>query len=252
METRAADANDLAAAAKTSTGYSTQSFGDGPSTCCQKGVETAFDSYFRSEVDLSNMCYRGSCNLAGRSLSGTPSCSASVIKGDFFTQVKTNLADPGSAWQYFGSETGTASMFPASYAGDNNCPNDPYDPRLRSWYVQALTTYPMDVVIIVDKSGSMAAGGRMDAAHKAVKTILSMLRPYDRVAVTPFDSAASSPITSGVSCIDNKHLAFATSKNVAALKGFVDTISPGGATMYSYALRFAREIFEASDANIKS
>ena len=43
-----------------------------------------------------------------------PTCSKAAIKGDVFTEVKNNLEDPGAAWQYFGSETGVASMFPAS------------------------------------------------------------------------------------------------------------------------------------------
>ena len=137
-------------------------------------------------------------------------------------------------------------MFPASYAGDQNCPDDPYDPRLRPWYVQALTTNPMDVVIVLDKSGSMSINGRMESAKKAVKSILSMLRPYDRFSVVPFDSAASAQILTGATCMDQKSLAFATSKNIHQMKAFVDTVEPGGGTMYGYALRFAKEIFAAS------
>lgn len=243
---RATDANTLAAKAKTSQTYPLNSLGDGPGSCCEKLPESGFDHYFKSEVTLSHMCYRGDCNLAGRSLSGSPNCANAVIKGDFFTEVKGNLNDAGAAWQYFGSETGVASMFPASYAGDNNCPDDPYDPRLRPWYVQALTTNPMDVVIVLDKSGSMAINGRMESAKKAVKSILSMLRPYDRFSVVPFDSASTAQIMSGADCMDQKNLAFATSKNINQMKAFIETVQPGGGTMYGYALRFAKEIFAAS------
>ena len=156
-----------------------------------------YNHYFKSEVVVNDMCYRGSCNLAGRSLEGTPSCSNAVIKGNFFTEVKGNLNDAGAAWQYFGSETGVASMFPASYAGEDNCPHDSYDPRLRPWYVQALTTSPIDVVIILDKSGSMQYNNRMQTAIKAVNSILSMLRPYDRFAVVPFDNSPVQNVNTG-------------------------------------------------------
>ena len=201
-------------------------------------------NYFKAEVDRNEICYRGSCDLGGRSLlSGSPTCSKAAIKGDFFTEVKNNLDDPGAAWQYFGSETGVASMFPASYAGDDNCPDDQYDPRLRPWYVQALANAPMDVVIVIDKSGSMTVNKRMETTKSAVKSILSMLRPYDRFSVVPFDSEAEAVINTGAVCMDEKKLAFATSKNVNQMKAFVETIQPGGGTMYSYALRFAREIF---------
>jgi hypothetical protein len=206
LATRAADASSLADKASTSQTYSTNSNGDGPSSCCKKSIESGYDSYFKSEVSLNDMCFRGECNMAGRSLAGSPSCSKSVIKGDFFDEAKGNLGDPGAAWQYFGSETGVATMFPSSYAGDDNCPKDPYDPRLRPWYVQALTTTPMDVVIILDKSGSMKLNNRMKTAIKAVNSILSMLRPYDRFSVVPFDSAAVSMIQTGENCLDQKKI----------------------------------------------
>ena len=129
--------------------------------------------------------------------------------------------------------------------GDDNCPDDQYDPRLRPWYVQALANAPMDVIIVIDKSGSMTVNKRMETTKSAVKSILSMLRPYDRFSVVPFDSEAEAVINTGAVCMDEKKLAFATS-NVNQMKAFVETIQPGGGTMYSYALRFAREIFEAS------
>ena len=236
LESRAADAIGLANAAKVSSTHSTNNYGDGPDSCCNKKHEIGYNHYYKSEVDMQNMCYRGTCDLSGsgRSLSGDPSCSKAVVDGAFFQEVKNNMNDPGAAWQYFGAEAGVSTMFPASFPGNKYCPNDPYDPRLRPWYVQALTTNPLDVVIILDKSGSMMINNRMESAKKAVKSILSMLRPYDRFAVTPFSDSINPSVQTGSSCMDSHNLAFATGKNIGMMKDYVGKLNSNGGTMYSY------------------
>uniref|UniRef100_H2ZN00 Uncharacterized protein n=1 Tax=Ciona savignyi TaxID=51511 RepID=H2ZN00_CIOSA len=68
---------------------------------------------------------------------------------------------PGLKWQYFGSEHGVFTHYPASYI--SSC-NTTYDNRFRPWYVQASTPKPKDVIIAIDKSGSMLTNNRIGAA----------------------------------------------------------------------------------------
>ena len=56
---------------------------------------------------------------------------------------------------------------------------------LRPWYVEAATVIPKDIVVAIDRSGSM--GGKknmMSIAREAAKTVVGTLNPNDRVRVT--------------------------------------------------------------------
>ena len=89
-----------------------------------------------------------------------------------------NLEDqPSLKWQYFGSEKGLTTQFPASKSDD--CSS--YDNRFRPWYVETATPIPKHVVIVIDKSGSMQSRNRMQIAKEAAKTVLDTLNPRDMV-----------------------------------------------------------------------
>ena len=55
----------------------------------------------------------------------------------------------------------------------------------RPWYVETVSPEPKDVVIVVDKSGSMA-NGLLDIAKEAAKTVLGTMNPKDRVSYSDF------------------------------------------------------------------
>ena len=92
LESRAADAIGLANAAKTSTTHSTNNYGDGPQSCCNRDTEIGYNHYFKSEVDMQNMCFRGVCDLSGasRSLSGTPTCDKAVTSWHIYGLEMSN------------------------------------------------------------------------------------------------------------------------------------------------------------------
>ncbi|MHA2105376.1 MAG: VWA domain-containing protein [Candidatus Hodarchaeales archaeon] len=88
---------------------------------------------------------------------------------------------PGQVWLYMGFESGFHRSFPwHSYSCS-------YDPRIRPWYVGAVTG-AKDVVLIFDTSGSMA-GAPLENTKKAAKLVTRTLGPRDRVNVLTFSGS---------------------------------------------------------------
>ena len=88
--------------------------------------------------------------------------------------------NPVIKWQYFASEEGMLSNFPA-FEDTADCRS--YDPRFRPFYVETATHESKDVVLVIDTSGSMH-GNRITVAKAAAKTVLSTMNPRDRVSDT--------------------------------------------------------------------
>ena len=225
--------------------------------CCEIGRaisdEAYYNTYYKQTVSVTKMCSRGYCRAAqaGRVLSGTPSCSKSVLGQEFLDTASNNsYHNDGGAWQYFGSELGVYTTFPAATPGEAACGDnnvDEYDPRVRPWYLTALADKPMDVAIIFDKSGSML-GERIVSAKKAVKGIMQMLRPYDRFGVAAFSSGVNHEEAETNHTCHKQQLSYATSQNVKEIGLWVDQIEPMGATNYTHGINFAKKMFANAPA----
>ena len=145
-----------------------------PSECCQitnsqSGLE--YDSRFRTKVDFSRVCVK----IPEGAQSSTEHVSDSVVN-----KMKQMMGQyPFIKWQYFASEEGIYTNFPAFEDGAD-CRS--YDPRFRPFYVETATPKPKDVVLVIDKSGSMV-GSRIRLAKEAAKTFLSTMNPRDRVGI---------------------------------------------------------------------
>jgi len=236
----------LELAANSSTAYPLSS---APITNCAQlnslTDELVYSPFYKSEVNLHKTCWTGECKIDSerkRDLSGTASCTAVVLDDTFSNGARSNLENrnEGGAWQYFGSESGGFSVFPAHLQTAESA--DSYDPRLRDWYVNALVKKPLDVVIVIDKSGSMAINDRMENTKLAVVQIINMLRPTDRIALTAFSDDVDSFTTTGIECQRTK-LSFATSDAKVALTAWTMTVQPGGFTYYSRGLNNAQSFF---------
>lgn len=96
-------------------------------------------------------------------------------------------------WNFMGmQETGMYRNWPLIYqcrteAQCSGCS----DPRFRSWYASAASG-PKDVVLVLDKSGSMASAGRMARMKTAAQWVINTLSEHDYAQVVAFSSEAES------------------------------------------------------------
>ncbi len=154
------------------------SYGRSPSylrqwECCKtKDISDylEYDSRFRQKVDLDKACVK---------ISGSARSNRRYLDNIFVKEMKKMLNDyPFIKWQYFGSEEGMLTIFPAF---EDKAACSSYDPRFRPWYVETATPEPKDVILVIDTSGSMGTTF-MKIAKEAAKTVLNTMNPRDRVS----------------------------------------------------------------------
>ncbi|XP_059050902.1 voltage-dependent calcium channel subunit alpha-2/delta-3 isoform X1 [Achroia grisella] len=164
-----------------------------------------------------------------------------VIKGIHWSEgldthfINNYQSDPTLSWQYFGSSTGFMRHYPAmKWRAD---PVDIYDCRTRAWYMEAAAS-PKDVVILVDRSGSMT-GQRRDIAKHVVTNILDTLGNNDFVNVMTF----ADTVEEIVPCFEDS-LVQATLGNLRELKLGLDNFETMEIANFSAALTRAFELLE--------
>ena len=100
-----------------------------------------------------------------------------------------------------------------------------------------ITTTPSDareVVLLVDRSYSMAMGDRWPRAQAAAREVLDGLRDGDRVTLAFFDATAAPAAPAG--------------SDAATVRTVLDAARPGvGVTRYAPALRLAQQVLGESD-----
>ena len=143
--------------------------------CCKAKYFSSnleYDARFRQRVDHVKACVK---------ISGSARANRRYLDNLFVQKMKRILLDhPFVKWQYFGSEEGMLTLFPA-FEDEAPCPS--FDPRFRPWYVETATPEPKDVVLVIDTSGSMTTA-LMNVAKEAAKTVLSTMNPRDRVCTS--------------------------------------------------------------------
>ena len=91
-----------------------------------------------------------------------------------------------------------------------------------------------DLVVVLDRSGSMAAENRLPYAKEAVRSLVSRLHADDRFALVTFDSVA----------VVNIELSSVTEAMREQILRRVNTIQPGSSTNISDGLLKARALFK--------
>lgn len=96
---------------------------------------------------------------------------------------------------------------------------------------------PLDVTLVIDRSGSMSAEGRMEYVQRGLNKLTDQLVPGDRIDLTLFDSSVCTPIESFVVGRDDP----------AVLRREIERMQPRGSTDLDAGLREAYRIQTSRD-----
>ena len=137
--------------------------------------------------------------------------------------------------RHFGSHNGGVfRLSPATHYG--NC--NEFDPRIRPWYVAA-SSGPKNIIMVLDKSGSMFFDGKMDALKDAAKRVIDTASVADRIAIISFNDTASE-------ISDGGYLYVANNESKTILKDLVDEMVPRGGTNFYDAFVTAFDVLDRS------
>lgn len=95
---------------------------------------------------------------------------------------------------------------------------------------------PSDIIVVLDRSGSMAAENKLPYAKEAVRSVVEQLQAADRFALVTFASYAT--VNTALT-----HVSAAMREQIAAQ---LDSLRPGDATNISDGLLKARDLLEGS------
>lgn len=170
-------------------------------------------------------------------------CLAKMIKDTYIRVANLEYDDPTRVgYLYYGHQIdGSYTQWPAmTWCPKNidpvNYDSSEYDPRYRDWYAGPASG-PKDVVICIDRSGSMADKSRMILAKSAAKRVLDTLTFVDFVTLVTFESNAWAATGT---------LVPATMSNKAKLKSVVENQMPAGGTNFVDAFEVAMQVFKRS------
>ncbi|XP_053377482.1 VWFA and cache domain-containing protein 1-like isoform X2 [Mercenaria mercenaria] len=209
--------------------------------CCQ-ATGNVYNERFRSTVNTNDACI----TISENSPSTIRYPTQSIVE-----VMKENYRDnPELKWQYLGTEDGILLNYPSFKF--SACRD--YDPRFRPFYVSSATPVQKDVVVVIDKSGSMSALHNnqplIQIAKQAAITVLQTLNPNDRFSVVAF-SSGSEVLGAGIrDCISSYELSEATPLNIKFIEERINKVSVSGMTNYESALDTAFKFFESSAKNI--
>ncbi|XP_077996467.1 VWFA and cache domain-containing protein 1-like [Glandiceps talaboti] len=213
--------------------------------CCAITSGLEVNSRFAGkELDISTACTRISDNVTpnGRQLSN-----------EVIDVMKQNYGKiPSMKWQFFGSEDGIFTIYPANKI--DSCTG--YDNRYRPFYVEGSTPEAKNLVVVIDKSASMrdrhGSHGKtlMQIAIDAVTTVLKTLNPNDKVGVVTFSDDVdtlhgNSNDDAYLNCF-GEELAMASLTNIKLLGDFIAQLRPDGGTNYGIAFQKAFDLLKAA------
>lgn len=161
---------------------------------------------------------------------------------------KNHDFDMSSKWQYFCSSDGFFRVYPGMKWPKNNTDGriDTFDCRIRSWYIKAATS-PKNIIILVDKSGSMK-GLRMKITHSTVDKILQTLSDEDHFNIIKF---SDEPSYADEGCTNNT-LIHASASNKRRMLEKVKNIRPEKRANFTKALIEAFELFMSEESNLSN
>jgi hypothetical protein len=165
-------------------------------------------------------------------------CMALQVQNEYRRIARREWNDPMRMGNiYFGDQrSGVYLNYPG--LGRSMCG---FQPRFRPWYAAAVSG-PKDVIIVIDRSGSMSSRGgasqtRWELAKAAVFQVLDTLTEYDFVGVVTFNTFAEKYDTTMVP---------ATVNTIEQIRTWLDLSNPAGSTNFEDAFTKAFQIASAS------
>jgi hypothetical protein len=134
---------------------------------------------------------------------------------------------------FFGTSNGMFRIWPAQHSEVCGI----MDTRIRPWFVAA-SSGPKDVVIVIDKSGSMGVQNRWNLAINAAKSVINTLTIGDHFNVVLFSDTAE---TLGFSTLMR-----ATAESKETVLRALEESSYGGWTNFEAAFDKAYDLFQSS------
>ncbi len=104
------------------------------------------------------------------------------------------------------------------------------------------TRKPTDLIVVLDRSGSMSAAQKMEYAHQGLRTLIQQLSPQDRFGLVSFDDKAEI----------NHYLSYVSSQDKNYLQQKISGIQPRGSTNISSGLQTAIQMMRENNSVARS
>ncbi|KAM9482909.1 VWFA and cache domain-containing protein 1 [Clarias gariepinus] len=186
-----------------------------------------FDGNFNTNVSKTISCDRLSPNVNSRAFN--PGRDLNSVLAD---NLKSN---PGIKWQYFSSEEGIFTVFPAHKF---HCKST-YEHRSRPVYVTAVRPQSKHVVVLVDHGASVSET-QLQIARDAALVILNSIDEHDKISVLTVADAVRS------CSLDQCYKSFlspATSETKRKMSTFINSIkSSDSATQHALGFQKAFQL----------
>ena len=150
---------------------------------------------------------------------------------------------PEITWSFLGLQaTGLFRNWPAIYQcrTESQC-DGCSDSRFRGWYASAAAG-PKDLILVMDRSGSMQAKGRLTEAQKAARWVINTLSYADYATIVDFSTDANT-----IGPMMPMHV-----ENRARMKKYVNTMSAFGGTRLDRGIVKALDLLKEGKASGKT
>uniref|UniRef100_A0A6I8NAW0 VWFA and cache domain-containing protein 1 n=1 Tax=Ornithorhynchus anatinus TaxID=9258 RepID=A0A6I8NAW0_ORNAN len=195
-----------------------------------------FDGNFNTNVSRTISCDRLSTTVNSRAFN--PGRDLNSVLAD---NLKSN---PGIKWQYFSSEEGIFTVFPAHKF---RCKGS-YEHRSRPIYVSTVRPQSKHIVVIVDHGASVTET-QLQIAKDAAHVILSSIDEHDKISVL---TVADTVRTCSLDQCYKTYLSPATSETKRKMSTFVSSIkSSDSPTQHAVGFQKAFQLMRSTNNSTK-
>ncbi|KAK2107220.1 VWFA and cache domain-containing protein 1 [Saguinus oedipus] len=195
-----------------------------------------FDGNFNTNVSRTISCDRLSTTVNSRAFN--PGRDLNSVLAD---NLKSN---PGIKWQYFSSEEGIFTVFPAHKF---RCKGS-YEHRSRPIYVSTVRPQSKHIVVILDH-GASVTDTQLQIAKDAAQVILSAIDEHDKISVL---TVADTVRTCSLDQCYKTFLSPATSETKRKMSTFVSSVkSSDSPTQHAVGFQKAFQLIRSTNNNTK-